>query len=64
MEYCVQFLVFQYGSDKSILEYVQQNSIKMTKGLKHLTYERLIELGLFSWEKKRLNVYKYLRRKI
>lgn len=57
-------MVFQLSSDTNILEHVQQNTTEMSKGLKHLTYERLIELGVFRWEKGRLNVLKYLRRKI
>lgn len=39
----------------------------MIKGLKHLMFERLRDLGLFSKEKRRpredmINVYKYLNR--
>lgn len=64
VEYHVQFLVFQFSGDTNILEYAQQNVMDMTKGLKHLIRERLIELRLFSWEKRMRNVHKYLRRKI
>ena len=52
---------------EAILESIQQRTMKMIKGLEHLSYEeRLSDLGLFSIEKRRLRgymikVYKYLR---
>ncbi|KAK4831886.1 hypothetical protein QYF61_020033 [Mycteria americana] len=55
LECRVQFCVPQSKRDMGLLEQVQQQSTKMTKALKNLSYEeRLRELGLFSLEKKGL----------
>ena len=54
-EYCVQMWSPHYRRDTDLLECIQKRVTKMIQGMEHLSYEdRLIELGLFSLEKKRL----------
>jgi len=67
LEYCEQLWAPQFKKDRELLERVQWIAIKMTRGLKHLWYEkRLRNLELFSLEMRRLredltNAYKYLQ---
>jgi len=70
LEYFVQAWGPQYRKDTELLEQFQRRAIMMLVGLEHLCYEdRLGELGLFSWEKRRLQgdltvAFQYLREHI
>ncbi|KAK4825633.1 hypothetical protein QYF61_001418 [Mycteria americana] len=56
LECWVNFWTSQYKKkkDMDILDHVQQRTIKIMKGLQHLSYESLNEVSLFSLEKRSL----------
>ena len=55
LKYCIQALVTQHKKDAELLEEVQRRITKMIIELEHFYYEEgLMELDLFTMEKKRL----------
>ena len=55
LKYCIQVLGPQHRKDVELLVRVQRRATKMVQRLEHLSYEdRLMEMGLFSLEKKKL----------
>ena len=55
LEPCFQLCGPQHKKDMDLFERVQKRTMRMIKGLEHLSHEdRLRELGLFSLEKRRL----------
>jgi len=55
LEYCVEVWGPQYRKDVELLERVHRRAMNMIRGPEQLLYEdRLMELGLFSMEKRRL----------
>ena len=67
LKYCIQKQRPQHMEAVELLQWVQRRATKMIKGLEHLPYqERLSDLGLLSWGKRRLrgdlvNVFTYLK---
>lgn len=59
LQCCIQAQGFQHKKDVELLEWVQRSSVKIIRGLEHLSYEeKLRKLGLFSLEKGSLPVLK------
>ena len=55
LEYCVQFCSPHYRKDVIALEKMQRGFTRMLPGLERFSYEeRLVRLGLFSLEQRRL----------
>jgi len=55
LEYCIQMWSPQYRRDTNLLHDVQRRATKVIQEVEHLSYEdRLIKLGLFSLDKRRL----------
>jgi len=55
LECCIQLWVSQHKKDMDLLEQVQRGTMRMIRGLEHLSCEdKLRELVLFSLEKRRL----------
>ncbi|KFZ47550.1 hypothetical protein N321_02668, partial [Antrostomus carolinensis] len=68
LECCIQFWSPQHQKDMELLEQVQRRTMRMIRGLEHLSYgDRLRELGLYCLEKRRLwghliAAFQYLKR--
>ena len=61
VEYCIQFWVPKHKKDMELLEWVQRRASKMIRGLEHLDYDRLRELGLFDLKKALGGIFQYLK---
>jgi len=67
LEYCIQMWSPKYRRDMD-LECIQMRATKMIQGMEHLSYrDRLIELGLFSLEKRKVQgdllvAFQYLKK--
>lgn len=67
LDCCAQFRTPQYSKGMELLDKMQQRTMRMMKGLKHLLYkERMRELGLLNLEKAQgvlSEVYKDLKKR-
>jgi len=54
LEYCIYMWSVQYRRDVDLMEYVQRRATEMIQGMELLCEIRLIKLGQFSLENRRL----------